>query len=99
MSCYADKINITLIGIQVLCPGVKLINSQVDIEEFICNVANDTVGGELAVSAGAIAARAACTAAATTLVSSGAAVTAPLQAPAAVVAGSIVKGLWDSIFH
>ena len=98
MSCYADKVNITLIGIQVLCPGVKLINSQVDIKEFICNVAKETAGGELAVAASAIAARAAYTAAAAALVSSGAAVTAPLQAPAAVVAGSIVKGLWDSIF-
>ena len=65
-------------GIEVLCPEAKLINSEINGEEFVCNVAKDTAGGELAADASAIVASAASTAASVALVSYGAAVTAPL---------------------
>ena len=87
-------------GIEVFSSGAKLIDGEIDSEEFVCNVAREGVGGGLAAASASAAATVASTAAATAL----ATVSAPVWVPvavgvgAAVAVGSVVKGIWDSIF-
>lgn len=87
-------------GIELLSSGVKLAQGEIDGEEFVGSVAKETVGGGLSAAAGSATATAAATAAATVL----AGTAAPLWVPgaiavgAAVVVGSGIKSLWDSLF-
>lgn len=87
-------------GIEVISSGIKLANGDIDGGEFVGNVAKETVGGGLAAAGGSAAATVVATGAATAL----AATTAPLWvAPAigigaAVAVGSVIKGIWDSIW-
>jgi len=87
-------------GIEVISSGVKLAKGEIDGGEFVGNVAKETVGGGLAAAGGSAAATAVATGAATLLATT----TAPLWvAPAigvgaAVAAGSVIKGIWDSIW-
>ena len=87
-------------GIEVFSSGAKFIDGEIDGEEFVCNVAREGVGGGLAAASASAVATVASTAAATAL----ATVSAPVWIPvavgvgAAVAVGSVVKGIWDSIF-
>ena len=87
-------------GIEAVASGVKLAKGEIDGEEFVGNVAKETVGGGLSAAAGTAAA---------TVVGAGAAaalsaVSAPLWVPgavavgAAVAVGSGIKALWDSLW-
>ena len=87
-------------GIEAVASGVKLAQGEIDGEEFVGNVAKETVGGGLSAAAGTAAA---------TVVGAGAAaalsaVSAPLWVPgavavgAAVAVGSGIKALWDSLW-
>ena len=87
-------------GIEAVSSGVKLIQGKIDGEEFVGNVAKETVGGGRSAAAGSAAATVAATAAATVL----AGTAAPLWIPgaiavgAAVAVGSGIKSLWDCLF-
>ena len=87
-------------GIEVAVSGYKFINGEIEGEEFIGNVARETVGGGISAAAGSAAATVAATGAATLL----AATSAPLWVPAAVgvgaavAIGSCVKSFWDSLW-
>ena len=87
-------------GIEVLSSGVKLLDGEINGEEFTANVVRETAGGGLAAAAGSTAATVASAGAATVLAS----VSAPVWIPAAIgvgaalAVGSVVKGIWDSIF-
>ena len=87
-------------GIEVLSSGVKLLDGEINGEEFTANVVRETAGGGLAAAAGSTAAIVASAGAATVLAS----VSAPVWIPAAIgvgaalAVGSVVKGIWDSIF-
>ena len=87
-------------GVEVISSGVKLANGDISGEEFVGNVAKETVGGGLAAAGGSAAATVVATGAATAL----AATTAPVWVPAAigigaaVAVGSAIKGIWDSIW-
>lgn len=87
-------------GIEAVSSGVKLAKGEIDGEEFVGNVAKETVGGGLAAAGGSAAASLAAAGAATVL----AATTAPVWLPgaisigAAVVVGSVIKGAWDALF-
>lgn len=87
-------------GIEAAISGYSLINGEIDGEEFVGNVARETVGGGLSAAAGSAAATVAATGAATVL----AATSAPLWVPAAVgigaavAIGSCVKSFWDSLW-
>ena len=87
-------------GIEAAVSGYKLLNGEIDGEEFVGNVARETVGGGISAAAGSAAATVAATGAATVL----AATSAPLWVPAAVgvgaavAIGSCVKSLWDSLW-
>ena len=87
-------------GIEAVASGVKLAKGEIEGEEFVGNVAKETVGGGLSAAAGTAAA---------TVVGAGAAaalsaVSAPLWVPgavavgAAVAVGSGIKALWDSLW-
>lgn len=87
-------------GIEVFSSGAKLIDGEIDGEEFVCNVAREGLGGGLAAASASAAATVASTAAATAV----AAVSAPAWIPVAVgvgtavAVGSFVKEIWDCIF-
>lgn len=87
-------------GIEAVSSGCKWANGEIDGEEFVGNVAKEAVGGGLAAGAGTAAASVVSAATAT----AAAALSAPAWVPVAagigtvVVVGSVVKGLWDSIF-
>lgn len=87
-------------GIEVLSSGVKLLEGEIDGEEFVGNVARETVGGGLSAAGGSAAATAVGTVAAGLLTGT----TAPLWVPgaiavgAAVAVGSGIKSLWDCLF-
>ena len=87
-------------GIEVAVSGRKLINGEIDGEEFAGNVARETVGGGISAAAGSAAATVAATGTAALL----AATSAPLWVPAAVgigaavAIGSCVKSFWDSLW-
>lgn len=73
-------------GIEVAVSGRKLINGEIDGEEFAGNVARETVGGGISAAAGSAAATVAATGTAALL----AATSAPLWVPAAVGIGAAV---------
>ena len=79
-------------GIEVFSSGAKLIDGEIDGEEFVCNVAREGLGGGLAAASASAAATAV------------AAVSAPAWIPVAVgvgtavAVGSFVKEIWDCIF-
>ena len=87
-------------GIEAVTSGVKLLQGEIDGEEFAGNVAKETVGGGLSAAAGTVAATTVGAGAAAAL----AAVSAPVWLPgaiavgAAVAVGSGVKALWDSLW-
>lgn len=87
-------------GIEVLSSGAKFIDGEIDGGEFAANVARETVGGGLAAAAGTAAASVASAGAATVLAAASAPVWAPVAVGvgAALAVGSVVKGIWDSIF-
>lgn len=87
-------------GVEAVISGVKLAKGEIDGEEFVGNVARETVGGGLSAAAGTAAATVVSAGAATVLAS----VSAPVWVPgaiavgAAVAVGSGVKALWDGIW-
>lgn len=87
-------------GVEAVISGVKLAKGEIDGEEFVGNVARETVGGGLSAAAGTAAATVVSAGAATVLAS----VSAPVWLPgaiavgAAVAVGSGVKALWDGIW-
>ncbi|MBR1486677.1 MAG: hypothetical protein IJ859_06965, partial [Synergistaceae bacterium] len=87
-------------GIEVFSSGAKLLDGEIDGEEFVCNVARETVGGGISAAAATTAATLASTGAATVLAATSAPVWIPVAVGvgAAVAVGSIVKDIFDSIF-
>lgn len=87
-------------GVEAVISGVKLAKGEIDGEEFVGNVARETVGGGLSAAAGTAAATVVSAGAATVLAS----VSAPVWVPgaiavgAAVAVGSGVRALWDGIW-
>lgn len=87
-------------GVEAVLSGVKLAKGEIDGEEFVGNVAKETVGGGLSAAAGTAAATVVGAGAATVLAS----VSAPVWVPgaiavgAAVAVGSGIKSLWDSLW-
>lgn len=88
-------------GIEVISSGIKLASEEIEVEEFVGNVAKETVGGGLSAAGGSIAASVVGAGLATALV----ATTAPLWiAPvgacvAALATGSVIKWSWDSFWE
>lgn len=87
-------------GIEIVSAGMDLLDGKIDCGEFTSRVVKETTGGGLSAAAGGVAATAAATTAASILATS----TAPVWIPAAigvsaaVAVGSVVKGVWDSIW-
>lgn len=87
-------------GIEVISSGKKLFDGEIDGGEFVENVVKETAGGGISAAGGSVAG----TAVATAVGSALATTTAPVWAPAvagvgaAMLVGSAIKGIWDSIF-
>jgi len=87
-------------GIEAVSAGIDLANGEIDGEEFVGRVAQETVGGGLSAAGGTAAASVAAAGAAAVL----AGTAAPVWIPAAiafgtaVTVGSVIKNIWDSIW-
>lgn len=87
-------------GIEAISSGVKLARGEIDGEEFAGNVVKETMGGGLAAAGGSAAASAVAVGAATVLAATAAPVWIPgaIGVGTAVVVGSAIKGVWDTLF-
>lgn len=87
-------------GIEAISSGIQLVNGEIDGEEFVENVARETVGGGLAAAGGSALATVTAAGAATLLSATAAPVWVPVAIGfgTAVAAGNAIKGVWDSIF-
>ena len=87
-------------GIETVSSGIKLVNGEIDGNQFVGNVTRETIGGAAAAAAGSAAATVASTGIATLL----AATAAPAILPAiggvavSVAVGSAVKSFFDDLF-
>lgn len=87
-------------GIETVCAGMDLLEGNIDGGEFVSRVTKETIGGGVSAAGASMAATAVSGGVATIL----AATAAPAWVPAAVgigaavVVGSFIKDIWDSIF-
>lgn len=87
-------------GIETLCAGKDFLEGQIDGGEFVGRVAKETVGGGISAAGGSATATVVSAGVATALAST----TAPIWIPVAVgigtavAVGSVIKGIWDSVW-